>query len=1043
MRIYLRFLTAFLLMCCMGTAHAETLRDLHVTGTVTADGEPMPGVSVLLKGTTIGTITDIDGKYSLNATSNGTLVFSFVGMKTVEQAINNRQVINVTLVSDSKELEEVMVVAYATAKKYSFTGAASTVKGDQIAKLQTSSVSKALEGTVAGLQASASSGQPGTDAEIRIRGVGSINASSSPLYVVDGVPYDGSINAINPDDIASMTVLKDAASAALYGSRGANGVIIITTKQGKTDSKASVNIKATFGGSNRAVKEYEQLDTNQYFELYWEAIRNEYAKNTKKYPTLADANAGASKDLVNTLMGGGPNPYGNKYPQPVGTDGKLVAGAAPLWNSDWTDALEQQALRSEVNLSVSGGGKTNQYYFSAGYLNDKGIVLESSYERFNLRSNITSEMTKWLKGGANISFTHSKQNYPQSYDSSSGNVIMGSLLMAPFYPIYEVDENGSYKHDANGNLIPDFGSYRPTGSMSDWNMVATLPDDKAERMKDEVSARTFLEVTFIKGLKFKTSFNFDLVNYNSLDFQNSNMGDGAIYGGETSRENDRTFSWTWNNILSYDKTIGDHHFNILAGQEAYSYRYDELTASRSKMALPNFPELAVGSQITGANGYRIDYSLVGYLVNGQYDFKNKYFLTASFRRDGSSRFSKESRWGNFWSVGGSWRIDREKFMKNTEDWLSALTLKASYGAQGNDNLGTYYASSGLYSVVSNNNENGLVSNRLATPNLKWETNLNFNVGLEFSLWNNRLSGSFDFFQRKSKDLLYSRPLATSLGYSSIDENVGALKNTGFEIDLKGTIIDTKDFNWKLGINLTHYKNKVTELPLDDMPASGYTKLEVGRSVYDFYTKEWAGVNPENGNPMWYKNVTDENGNITKVATETYNDGDYYFVNKSSLPKVYGGFNTSFSYKGIELSALFSYSIGGYVYNRDKNFLLSYGSATGRAWSKDMLDRWTPENRYTDVPKVEMSSSNSWTSASSRFLVNNSYLRLKNLMLSYNFPQYLVKKMCLGGLQVFVQGDNLLTFNKNQGLDPEQGINGVTYYRYPAMRSITGGINVTF
>ena len=1043
MKIYLRFLTAFLLMCCVGILHAETMRDLHVTGTVTADGEPMPGVSVLLKGTTTGTITDIDGKYSLTAPSDGTLVFSFVGMKTVEQPINNRRIINVALVSDSKELEEVMVVAYATAKKYSFTGAASTVKGDEIAKLQTSSVSKALEGTVAGLQASASSGQPGTDAEIRIRGVGSINASSEPLYVVDGVPYDGSINAINPDDIASMTVLKDAASAALYGSRGANGVIIITTKQGKNDAKANVNIKASFGGSNRAVKEYEQLNTNEYFELYWEAMRNEYAKDTKTYPTLADANAAASKNLVGKLMGAGPNPYGSKYPQPVGTDGKLVAGATPLWNSDWTDALQQQALRTEVSLNVSGGGKTNQYYFSAGYLNDKGIVKESSYERFNLRSNITSEMTNWLKGGVNISFTHSIQNYPQSSDSSSENVIMGSLLMAPFYPIYEMNEDGSYALDSNGNRVYDFGSYRPTGSMSDWNLAATLPEDKAERLKDEVSARTFLEVTFIKGLKFKTSFNFDLVNYNSLDFQNSNLGEGALYGGGTTRENTRKFSWTWNNILSYDKTIGDHHFNVLAGQEAYSYRFDELYASRSKMALPDFPELAVGSQITGANGYRIDYSLVGYFLNGQYDFQNKYFVTGSFRRDGSSRFSKDSRWGNFWSVGGSWRIDRENFMKSTEDWLSALTLKASYGAQGNDNLGTYYASSGLYSIVSNNNESGLISNRLATPQLKWETNLNFNVGIEFSLWNNRLSGSFDFFQRKSKDLLYSRPLATSLGYSSIDENVGALKNTGFEIDLKGTPIKTKDFEWRLGVNLTHYKNKVTELPLKDMPAGTYTKLEVGRSVYDFYLKEWAGINPDNGNPMWYKNETDANGNVTKVPTETYNEGDYYFINKSSLPKVYGGFNTAFSYKGIELSALFSYSIGGYVYNRDKSYLLTYGSATGRAWSKDMLDRWTPENRYTEVPKVQLSTSNSWTSSSSRLVVNNSYLRLKNLMLSYNIPQNIVRKMFLGGLQVFVQGDNLLTFNKNQGLDPEQGINGVTYYRYPAMRSITGGINVTF
>ena len=429
-------------------------------------------------------------------------------------------------------------------------------------------------------------------------------------------------------------------------------------------------------------------------------------------------------------------------------------------------------------------------------------------------------------------------------------------------------------------------------------------------------------------------------------------------------------------------------------------------------------------------------------MNAQYDYKDRYYLSGSYRRDGSSRFAPETRWGNFWSVGGSWRINREAFMQGTENWLSALTLKASYGAQGNDNLGSYYASSGLYTIISNNNESGLVTDRLATPNLKWETNLNFNVGIDFSLWNNRLSGSFDFFQRKSKDLLYSRPLASSLGYTSVDENVGALKNTGFEIELKGTIIDVKDFKWNMGLNLTHYKNKVTELPLKDMPQGSFTKLQEGRSVYDFYLKEWAGVNPDNGEPLWYMNQKDENSHTIKVTTNDYSKANYYFVNKSSLPKVYGGFNTSFSYKGIELSAMFSYSIGGYVYDRDKIMILHSGSAAGRSWSTEMLDRWTPENRYTDVPALS-TTSNQWTSTSTRFLYNNSYLRLKNVMLSYSLPQSLIRRISLSNLQIFVQGDNLLTLSGHQGLDPEQGITGVTYYRYPAMRSITGGINVSF
>ena len=1042
MRINLRLVLTFLAIVVSATLWAAVQQEIRISGTVISDGEPLPGVSVQIKGETTGTITDMDGKYSISAPSDAILVYRFVGLKTVEQPVNGRNMINVTLESDSKELDEVMVVAYATAKKYSFTGAASTVKGDEIAKLQVASVSRALEGTVSGVQASAASGQPGTDAEIRIRGIGSINASSAPLYVVDGVPFDGSVNSINPDDIASMTVLKDAASAALYGSRGANGVIIITTKQGQTDSKTTVNVKASFGGSNRAVRDYDRIGTNDYFQLYWEALRNQYAKDTENY-TPATAAAQASKDLVTKLMGDGPNPYGTNYPQPVGTDGKLVDGARPLWDFDWSDAMEQQALRTELNLNVSGGGQKNQYFFSAGYLNDKGIALESGYQRFNLRSNITSEMTSWLKGGVNMSFAHSMQNYPVSSDTKTSNVINAGRTMPGFYPIYEVNADGSLKTDANGELIPDFGSYRPSGSTSNWNLPATLPLDKSERMKDEFSGRTFLEVTFIPGLKFKTSFNFDLINYNSLDFTNSLIGPSVTTGGGSSRVNTRTFSWTWNNIVTYDKTIGEHHFNILAGQEAYSYRYDELSASRTKMALPDMPELVVGSQLTGGSGYRIDYALAGYFTQLLYDYQSKYFFSASYRRDGSSRFAPETRWGNFWSLGASWRIDRENFMISTSDWLSALTLKASYGAQGNDNLGTYYASKGLYAIVSNLGENALFSDRIATPKLKWETNLNFNVGIDFSLWNNRVSGSFDFFQRRSKDLLYSRPVAPSFGYKSVDENVGALKNTGIELSLNGTLINTQDFIWKLGLNLTHYKNEVTELPLKDMPPSGVNKLAVGRSVYDFYTKEWAGVDPENGNPLWYMDILDKDDNVVgRGTTSVYKDATDYFVNKSSLPKVYGGFNTSFSYKGVELSAIFAYSVGGYIMNRDITMILHNGSSAGRAWSKEILNRWTPENRYTDVPALA-TTTNNWTSYSTRFLQNNSYMRLKNLTLSYTLPKQLVSKASLSNVQVFVQSDNLFTIHRNQGLDPEQGITGLTYYRYPAMRSFTGGINVTF
>lgn len=1038
MRNRILFILACLLAGMPLILHAGNEQDeIQVTGTVLSEGEPLPGVSVQIKGTTTGTITDIDGHYSINAPGNAILVYSFVGMKPMEVAVNHRTVIDVIMADESQNLDEVIVVAYATAKKYSFTGAAATVKGGDIAKLQTSSISKALQGAVPGLQSTSTSGQPGTDAAIRIRGIGSINAASTPLYVLDGVPYDGNINAINPDDIASVTVLKDAASAALYGSRGANGVIIITTKQGRTNEKPTVNAKITFGVSGRAVEDYKQINTDQYFELYWEAMRNQYA-NDGYDPT--EAARKASSELVNRLMGTGPNPYGVNYPQPVGTDGKLVSGAHPLWNTNWRKALEQTATRTDIGLNVSGGGQTNQYYFSAGYLNDKGIALDSEYKRFNLRSNITSNVTKWLTAGANIGFTHSIQNYPISEDSSTGNVIQAGRLIPSFYPEFERKADGSYKLDEHGKRIPDFGTYRPAGAIPNWNLPATLPLDKNERMRDEVSARTFLEITFpfLDGLKFKTSYNFDLINYNAWDYENPALGPAAITGGSTSRTNNRTFSWTWNNLFTYQHEFGDHHINVLLGQEAYSYRWDNLVAAREKMGMPGYSELAAGAVLTEGTGYRNNYTLTGYLSRIEYDYHNRYFLSASYRRDGSSRFAAATRWGNFWSLGGSWRIDRESFMQGTGSWLSALLLKASYGAQGNDNLGTYYASEGLYDIVSNLGNSGLISARLASPDLKWETNLNLNIGIDFAFFNNRLSGSFDFFQRRSKDLLYSRPLAPSLGYPSRDENIGTLKNTGFELEIKGTLIDTGDFQWRMGLNLTHYKNKVTELPLADMPPTGTKKLAVGRSVYDFYLREWAGVNPGNGAPQWY--VTDADGNRTK--TSVYADATPVFVNKSSLPDVYGGVNTSFSYKGFDLSMLLVYSIGGYILNSDITMMLGNGSTLGRAWNTQILNRWTPENRYTDVPALS-TVNNSWTSVSTRFLYNASYMRVKNLTLSYTLPKTIVDKLHLGNLQVFIQGDNLFTLHHVDGMDPEQSVDGTTYYRYPAMRTLSGGINVTF
>ena len=1032
-------------LCPVSKAWADTnMKDSQVVAqaqkkvkgqVVDATGEPLIGVNITVIGGTEGTITDIDGNYTIGVPAGAKLKFSYIGYKDQIIDVAAQTVINVKLQEDSEVLDEVVVVGYGSQKKETLTGAVTVVSDKMLKNKGTmSSPLQAMQGQVPGVTITRNSAAPGDESwGLKLRGSVSAN-NAEPLIVIDGVAYDG-VNAlrnINPSDIQSINFLKDA-SAAIYGSRAAGGVVLVTTKQAK-EGKARIEYSGSYTYKMVGLQP-ELMTMNEWANAVLQTCQNDGQPDSYswvKYAKMALANEGKYIDLDHSA-----NPFAPSYSDVM----DFV-----FMDTNWQDVLFGNSYSTQHDLAVSGGTEKNLYRLSVGYMYDDSNLKwgNNNNQRFNLRSNITSEMTSWLKGGVNLSFAHSMQNYPVSSDSKTSNVITAGRTMPGFYPIYEMNTDGSYKLDENGDRIYDFGSYRPSGSMANWNLPATLPLDKSERMKDEVSGRTFLEATIIEGLKFKTSFNFDLINYNTLDYTNPQLGPAKENGGGVSRMNTRTFSWTWNNIATYDKTIGEHHFNVLAGVEAYSYRYDELTASRSKMAQPDMPELVVGSQLTGGSGYRIDYALVGYLTQALYDYQNKYFFSASYRRDGSSRFAPETRWGNFWSLGTSWRIDREEFMASTSDWLSALTLKMSYGAQGNDNLGTYYASKGLYTIVSNLGENALVSDRMATPNLKWETNLNFNVGIDFSLFNNRFSGSFDFFTRRSKDLLYSRPIAPSLGYGSIDENVGALKNTGIEMVLNGTIINQNGWVWKLGMNLTHYKNKVTDLPLKDMPRSGVNKLQVGRSVYDFYMIEWAGVDPENGDPLWYKNEVDANKNPTgkRVTTNDYGSADYYYVNKSSLPKVYGGFNTSLSWKGFDLSAIFAYSIGGYIYNRDVTMILHNGSLEGRDWSTEILRRWTPDNRYTDVPALS-TTSNNWNSASTRFLQNNSYMRLKNLTLSYNLPKQWISKLSLSSVQVYVQGDNLFTIHRNQGLDPEQGITGITYYRYPAMRTISGGINVSF
>ena len=1010
-----------------------------IKGKVTDEkGEPLIGVTVSVKGTSTGTTTDANGLYSIKLSNSNKVLFKYIGYEAKEVAAGTNNTINISLNPADQTLDDIIVVAYGKTSKAGYTGSASAVGKKEIEQSQVSSVSRLLQGVASGVQSVASSGQPGSDAAIFIRGIGSVNASSSPLYIVDGAPYDGNLNSINPADIESINVLKDAASTALYGSRAGNGLIIITTKQGAKNQKAKIEARFTYGTSSRAVEDYKQVSTNDYFKLYWEALRNQRLYSNKNTPE--NAASYATQNIVSLL---GINPYGNNYPQPVGLDGDIVAGATPLWNDNWSDAYTQNAHRTDTQVSIQGGGNNSAYFISLGYLNDQGIALASNFKRYTGRVNINTDLRKWLRLSTNISLIHSVQNAPMGEDSNTSNTLNFARIVPGFYPLWERDlTTGNLILDSKGNKTVDYGWYRPSAAMPGLNYLGSSVYDFNKVANDVATIRTSAEVDLYKGLTYKGSINIDYTNRNNQDYYNPEYGEYSEqdYPGTVERTNTKVTGFTGNNVLSYKTSINSkHNISLLAGQEYYEYNTSYIYGSRSGFPALGFNEPAAASQLNSFTGSSDQYKLLSYFGNVDYNYNYKYYGSASIRRDGSSRFSPQSRWGTFWSIGGSWRISEEEVIKNIKS-ITKLALRASYGGQGNDQIGNNYSYMDLFNITNNLGESGFVTSGLANKDLKWETNLSLNVGLDFGFFDNRLSGSIEYFNRRSKDLLFTLPKPLSTGYSGYLANVGALKNVGYELSVSGTPVKTKDWKWTISANATHYKNEITELPQTNI-ISGNKLLKVGGSIYDFFMVEWAGVDPTDGLSQWYK--TDASGN--RVKTKVYNEANTTaskIVAGSSLPDLVGGFSTNLNFKNFELSALFAYSIGGKIYNQDKLMILRNGGNAGRAMSADLLDRWTPEHQNTDIPRMETSSSSSWISTSTRFLVNADYLRLKNVTLGYNLPKSLLNKIQISNCRIYVQSENLLTLFGEQGMDPEQAVNGTSYFRYPAMRTLSFGINLS-
>lgn len=1042
-------------------------------------GEPITGATVMGVGTSVGTVTDIDGNFSLSLPATvKKLSVSYVGMETREVAITPGTPMTIAL-QNTNTLDEVITVAYGTAKRSAFTGSASVLDASEIESVQVSNPVEALKGKVSGVQINSTSGAPGSSTTIRIRGISSINAGNSPLIVVDGTPYSGDLNNISSQDIASMTVLKDAASNALYGARGANGVILITTKKGQNQSGAKVTFDAKWGQNSRATKDYDVItDPRQYYNVYARALANNriYAGITdemKIYDYVNNNLIGTSKDTsvglqynIWSLPEGETDLLMSDYTiNPKATIGRTVVGADGqsyyISPDNWRDAAYGTSLRQEYNLSVSQATDKGQFYLSASYLNNDGIVDASNFERFTGRLSADIQAKPWLKVGANMSYTHfSREELGEDGQSaSSGNIFAVANQVAPIYPLWVRDGEGNVMTDEYGFKMMDYGNgmnaglQRPIFSNANPIMDNLLNKDGSEG--NAFNAMGFAEIRFLRDFKFTTNNTVNIDETRGNNVTNPFYGQYKETNGTVVVSHQRIIDYTYQQLLNWTRQFGNHNVSALIGHENYWNKSYALVASASNMLLPENDELAGAITQKGYDSYRTDYNNEGWLARVNYDFDNRYFVSASVRRDGSSRFHPKHRWGTFWSAGGAWLLSSEKFFN--VPWVDMLKIKLSYGEQGNDNIGNFrYVNT--YTIVNSNGVPAAQPSTMGNENITWEKGGNLNAGVDFSFWNERLGGTIEGFYRKTSDMLSFFPLPPSFGYGGYYRNVGDMVNKGVEIDIHGDIIRTKNVTWSANANITWYKNKITDLPYWSRTSvcdgvEGYSGSEyfygVGEPIYTYRMHKWAGVCNEEGDDygkaMWWKNITDNKGNIIgREPTTDQNDADYYLCG-TALPDAYGGFGTSVEAFGFDFAIDFTYQLGGQVYDGTYASLMASPDQTGRgsAIHKDVLNAWTPENTSSGIPRWAYGDLY-FSSTSDRFLTSASYLALQSINFGYTIPTKLTKKMQVDRIRVYFSADNVALWSKRRGLDPRQSITGATSNAYYApIRTISGGINISF
>lgn len=1069
------FFTALLLFLFAGLANAQTIT---VSGHVkdASNGEAVPFTYVFVKGAEAGGSTDADGNYSVRVAPDAVLVFASMGYVTLEVPVNGQKVLNVELKPDSQMLDETIVVAFGQTTKESFTGSAAVVKSEDLAKRQTTNITSALVGSVPGLQVRGNSGAPGSSGgSINIRGIGSMYAGTEPLVIVDGSPYTASLSNIPQNDIESVTVLKDAASAALYGARGASGVILVTTKRGR-GNQAVVNVDIKWGVNSKAVPEYDVIkDPGAYYEAYYSQIYNKYF-----YGQGLDAATAESKANVDLLKDLQYNVFTYPEDQTLIVNGKLNPNATPgrkvtnsitgedLWMQadDWESEAYHNSLRKEYNVSVSESNNKASYYMSVGYLDEDGIVDYSSYERLTARLKADYQARKWLKLGANIGYTSSKQslNYSAGTALSSTNLFYFTSGMAPIYPIYvrNFDANGNpvIKTDSYGNPAYDYGVAASNYGVTRPFLAQGNPLG-ANRYNDSSSAGSQLngtytaEITFTDWLKANITSTVIWGNNKAKDY--SNMLYGASAGSNGYIAKSATEGVRTNNIqtLTYFDSFGLNNVNVMLGHEYYTSTVNYLYGHAKGMFSDDIQEIDAAATKDDAGSYSSFYNVEGYFLSAQYDYNNKYYLSASYRRDASSFFSKNNRWGDFWSVGGAWILSKEDILANNADWLDLLKVKASYGQQGNDNIGQYmYVDT--YSLIKATENSMTVSFRnLGNENITWETTTTLNIGTEFSFYKGRVSGSFDWYNKKTTDLLFWLSIPESMGSRGMYGNAGDIQNRGVELSLTASLIRTKNVDWTVYGNISHNTTKILSLPESKiMNKGGFNEstgnvslwYEVGGPMYNYYAASYAGVDAY-GQAMFYVDTKDADGNVIEKGGTTYDfNSATKYAHGTMLPDAFGGFGTTLRIGNLDMSVTFDYQIGGKVYDFRYQSLMSPAqgaNSAGQAIHQDYIKSWSPDNTTSTLPRWQYGD-NYGAASSDRFLTDASYIDFQSFAIGYTLPEKLFKNKYK--VRIYAAGENLCFWSARKGLDPRyayQGTSSSGVNSYSPIRTISGGVQFTF